>query len=116
MIPTTLVLGPSAAARERAVAAALRPGERSAAILEGLPDAAGTLEAWPGLSLARIAPGCICCTGNLVLRVTLNRLLRASPQRLYIGLANAAHVDQLRSWLLSTPYDQLVELGPDLWA
>jgi hypothetical protein len=43
-------------------------------------------------------------------------MLRAHPQHLFIGLADAAHVAQLRSWLCSTPYDQLLELGPALRA
>jgi G3E family GTPase len=64
--------------------------------------------------IERIAPGCLCCTGNLVLRVTLNRLLRRRPGRLYIGLATTEHLDQLRSWLQAPPYDQLLELTPDL--
>ncbi|MGZ3182575.1 MAG: GTPase [Telluria sp.] len=116
MIPTTLVLGAGARARERAVASLLRPGETAAVILEGLPDGTAELDASPGLSVARIAPGCLCCTGNLVLRVTLNRMLRGAPGRLFVGLADAAHAGQLRSWLQSTPYDQLLEVGPDHWA
>jgi G3E family GTPase len=66
------------------------------------------------LLISRIAPGCLCCTGNLVLRVTLNRLLRESPRRLFIGVARGEHLDQLRSWLESAPYDQLLELAPIL--
>jgi G3E family GTPase len=64
--------------------------------------------------MARIAPGCLCCTGNLVLRVTLNRLLRQRPKRLFIGIARSEHLDQLRSWLQSKPYDQLLRLTDDL--
>jgi G3E family GTPase len=68
----------------------------------------------PTLLIERIAPGCLCCTGNLVLRVTLNRLLRRRPERLFIGPATTEHLDQLRSWLQLPPYDQLLELTPDL--
>lgn len=116
MIAATLVAGPSAAARERAVAADLDPAIPTAVILEGIPTGNPLLEPSPTLQVHRLAPGCLCCTGNLVLRVTLNRVLRTPAQRLYIGLANAAHLDQLRSWLMVTPYDQLLELGPDLEA
>jgi G3E family GTPase len=79
-----------------------------------LPDGHTLLVPSDALLIARIAPGCLCCTGNLVLRVTLNRLLRRRPERLYIGLAATEHLDQLRSWLQAPPYDQLLELTPDL--
>lgn len=132
---TVLVLGASAAVREQAIAALLAtpPAKVSnapvppdaaqaparafdAVILEGLGVAATPLESGPGLQVVRIAPGCLCCDGNLVLRVTLNRLLRQRPQRLYIGLASSEHLDQLRSWLAAPPYDQLLALDPTVHA
>lgn len=116
MIKATLVAGASPVARERAIGAGLDPAIPTAVILEGIPSGNPILAPSPTLQLHRLAPGCLCCTGNLVLRVTLNRVLRTPVQRLYIGLANAAHLDQLRSWLMTTPYDQLLELGPDLKA
>lgn len=116
-VTTSLVTGASAGARERLIAAQLAldpPAATCAVLLEGLPD--GHIILVPSLTvlIERIAPGCLCCTGNLVLRVTLNRLLRRRPDRLYIGLATTEHLDQLRSWLLNPPYDQLLELTPDL--
>ena len=116
-LPATLVTGPSAAAREAAIGARLSAagqGGPVAVILEGLPDPRSILTPSPSLDLQRIAPGCVCCTGNLVLRVTLNRVLRRRPAQLYIGLASTEHLDQLRSWLQQPPYDQLLELTPDL--
>jgi len=116
---TTLVTGPRAAVREAAIAAALSGAGRPAAvILEGLADANSPLENAPetGLQVLRIAPGCLCCAGNLVLRVTLNRLLRRPPAQLFISLANAEHVDQLRSMLLAAPYGDLLDLAADLQA
>jgi hypothetical protein len=114
-----LVTGPSAAAREAAIADALgHPAtprsDGAAVILEGLPDGNSTLEHSDKLLISRIAPGCLCCAGNLVMRVTLNRLLRQRPARLFIGVAATTHLDQLRSWLSSAPYDQLLALLPDL--
>ena len=119
----TLVTGTSAAQRERTIGAALGtsgapPGAELAStvcavILEGLPDGQSVLEASPTLLISRIAPGCLCCTGNLVLRVTLNRILRGRPARLFIGLASIDHLDQLRSWLQQSPYDQLLQLTPE---
>jgi hypothetical protein len=120
----TLVTGPGAAAREAAIAAHLSDlhEDRSAPImqaiiLEGLASGISPLDDLPpGQTLARIAPGCLCCTGNLVLRVTLNRLLRQRPRRIFIGVADSGHLDQLRSWLQSEPYDQLLRLTSDLKA
>jgi len=118
-IPTVLVTGPSAAAREAAIGKALQypatpRSDGAAVILEGLPDGNVMLEASDHLLISRIAPGCLCCAGNLVMRVTLNRLLRQRPARLFIGIADTTHLDQLRSWLSSAPYDQLLAFMPDL--
>jgi hypothetical protein len=117
-VTATLVTGASAHAREHAIAAQLLcAGHRdgaTAVILEGLADAGSPLVPSESLLISRIAPGCLCCTGNLVLRVTLNRLLRQRPGRLFIGVARSEHLDQLRSWLRSAPYDQLLDLAPDL--
>lgn len=116
-VTTSLVTGASAGARERLIAAHLAdhpPAAACAVLLEGLPDGHTILVPSPTVLIERIAPGCLCCTGNLVLRVTLNRLLRRRPDRLYIGLATTEHLDQLRSWLQNPPYDQLLELTPDL--
>jgi len=119
-IPLTLVTGPGAPARERAIAACvanLHQEGAPAIILEGLASGISPLDDLSqGFPLARIAPGCLCCTGNLVLRVTLNRLLRQRPRRIFIGVADSAHLDQLRSWLQSEPYDQLLRLTSDLKA
>jgi hypothetical protein len=118
-VTTTLVTGPSAHAREQAIAAELTHLQQNpppAIILEGLAPGTSPLDGLDssGVLIARIAPGCLCCTGNLVLRVTLNRLLRQRPGRLFLGVARSEHLDQLRSWLLSEPYDQLLRLTDDL--
>jgi G3E family GTPase len=120
-VTTTLVTGSSASAREQAIFDALNlsnlyhDGAKSAVILEGLPSGHSPMDNLPADVLcARIAPGCLCCAGNLVLRVTLNRLLRQRPERLFIGVARSEHLDQLRSWLQAEPYDQLLRLTPDL--
>lgn len=127
----TLVTGGSAAQREAAIAACLEAVVAGAApaadagagdprkglvavLLEGLPSGQTLLSPTDHLHIHRIAPGCLCCTGNLVLRVTLNRILRLRPDRLFIGLAATDHLDQLRSWLQHPPYDQLLELTADL--
>jgi hypothetical protein len=124
-VTTWLVTGATAGAREAAIAAALVPGVASTIILEGLSDGGEALlfEADrippyppPLPSVLRIAPGCMHCSGNLVLRVTLNRVLRHPPERLYIGLATATHLEQLRDWLCEAPYGELLDLQVDLTA
>jgi G3E family GTPase len=117
LVPVTIVTGTSARAREAAIAGRLAQdgAEGAAVILEGLPSGSSPVDAYADSAhVARIAPGCLCCTCNLVLRVTLNRLLRLRPERLYIGTAGSEHLDQLRSWLQAGPYDQLLRLMPDL--
>jgi len=131
-VRVTLVTGACAATREAAIAAALMSvasapaplvGGTVALILEGLPSGqsehAAILDPHHNPLLAqaaRIAPGCLCCIGNLTLKVTLNRILRHPPQRLYISLASATHIGQLRAFLSGPPYDSLLRLTDDLQA
>ena len=120
MIPTTLISGGSSGQRESAIAdqlASLAPDSTLALILEGLPEALDPLAATarnPRHRVARIAPGCPCCIGNLTMRVTLNRLLRRPPQYLFISLATSAHLPQVRAFLSAPPYDQYLTLTDDL--
>jgi hypothetical protein len=87
-----------------------------AVISEGLADPNTLLADWPHVQVLRIAPGCLCCAGNVVLRVTLNRLLRRPPAQLFISLADATHVGQLRAMLSAPPYDTLLSLCDDVAA
>ena len=114
MTPTTLVTGARASLREAAIAAALAPGVATAIIVEGLSDGNSALVDLVGPQIVRIAPGCLCCAGNMILRVTLNRLLRRPPEQLFISLANGAHIDPLRSFLSQAPYDRLLRLDVDM--
>ena len=117
MILTTLVTGATASAREAAIAASIEPGVETALILEGLPNGSTTLdETSSHLHVARIAPGCVCCTGNLTMRVTLNRMIRRRPARLYIGLTSSEHLAQIRLFLTQPPYEDLLQLTKDLHA
>jgi hypothetical protein len=86
-------------------------------ILEGLPDGRDllstlTLSAAP--RVARMPPGCPCCAGNLVMRVTLNRLLRPAPAHLFVAIADPAHVPALRAFLASEQYTGLLALQDDI--
>ena len=117
MTPTTLVVGGAYAAREAAIAAALQPGEEAVVIMEGLPDGKSSSPLQHALApsqLIRIAPGCVCCTGSLTMRVTLNRVLRRAPQRLFISLASDAHLVQIRQFLSAPDYQRLLSLTDDL--
>ena len=108
-----------AAIAARLVAAVASP-VNSVVILEGMPTGLSPLadlaDTTSKLQVLRIAPGCLHCSGNLVLRVTLNRVLRRPPARLYISLASAEHLEQLRSWLSEAPYGALLDLQDDIAA
>ncbi len=117
MTELSLVLGGSSEDRERAIAANVPPGLACAAIIEGLPSGAAPLSELPpevSLYISRVAPGCPCCTGNLTMRVTLNRVLRRSPERLYLSLSDATHREQILLFLQAPQYVDLLKIGPDL--
>ena len=122
MTLTQLVCGSSVREREAEIArvvALLPAGESVAFILEGLADANSQLQHLtdnPQYRFNRIAPGCPCCVGNLVMRVTLNRLLRAAPDHLFVSIANSAHREQMRSFLRNAPYDDYLIVQDDLIA
>lgn len=117
MTLTTLVTGASASAREGTIAALLDAHSSTALILEGLPGGIDQLDQFGNtdhVQIMRIAPGCVCCTGNLPLRVTLNRILRHPPARLYLSLATDTHLHEVRRLLTQPPYDNLLELTDDV--
>lgn len=112
----TLVYGGTPRDREKAIAS-VAPPTGASAIIEGLPDGTGILEALAAkrqLQLQRIAPGCPCCNGNLTVRVTLNRLLRQSPQQIYFGIADASHLPAIREFLQEDQYRERLLLGPEI--
>lgn len=113
MTPTILVHGGRAQEREKAIAIHLDPSRESVVIAEGLPSGGELLEG-TRLQVLRIAPGCMCCTGNLTMRVTLNRVLRKPPQQLFLSLANALHLAQIRKFLQDDPYRDLLQLTEEL--
>jgi hypothetical protein len=128
LIFTTLVTGSTAATREAAIAAALDPQCRTAVILEGLPSGTGLLDAMAeaadnhvhamndryAVDIARIAAGCLCCAGNIIMKVTLHRIIRSRPQRLYIGLANPSHLSNIHAFLSGEPYGNLLALTENM--
>ena len=120
MIPTILVSGGDYLARENAIAGHLASAAPAATsievILEGLPAGQAILTNSPSLQIQRIAPGCMCCIGNLAMRVTLNRVIRRQPGLLVISLAGNEHLDNIRLFLSQAPYDGLLELAKEIHA
>lgn len=117
MTVLTLVHGGSRLARESAIAAALKRGRNNAAIVEGLASSDSPLDALATaneMRLFRVAAGCPCCSGNLTMRVTLNRALRRPPDHLYLSLANTAHKASVLKFLQEEQYSSLLELGGEI--
>lgn len=114
MTQVTLVAGAEAREVEIAVrvAALHQAGMSCAVILEGTH--ANPVQFDPAVRVARIAPGCPCCVGNLTMRVVLNRMLRHAPAHLFIGMMETSHIDALRQFLSQQPYDTLLQLDDDL--
>ncbi|MBI1773514.1 MAG: GTPase [Burkholderiales bacterium] len=109
-----MIHGASYTQREAAIAASLAclPNTgKNIVILEGLPDGQDILNPTDLLHISRIAPGCLCCIGNLSLRVTLNRALRQKPANIYLGIASDAHLDKLLLTLQDPTYTNLLEIN-----
>ncbi len=122
MTLVTLVHGGSGDTREAAIAAqasrlAIDGSKPGAAIVEGLAGGSGALQelqASAVMKVIRVAPGCPCCTGNLTIRTTLNRVLRERPAVLFLSIADASHKAGVRKFLQDPQYQQHLELGPEL--
>ncbi len=72
-------------------------GERRAAFIEGL---AATIELPDDLAVTRLAAGCVCCLGQVTLRVGVVRTVRnARPDALLLVLSSGAHVPRVRALL-----------------
>jgi G3E family GTPase len=67
-----------------------------AIVSEGL----GSFTAPDGVVAARLLGGCVCCVGQVPLRVTLTRLMRTErPENLLLLLTDAQHLQRVRSLL-----------------
>ena len=113
----TLVSGGSYAQREAAIAASLLklPSNQTiAVVLEGLPNGTHVLLDSTSLRVHRIAPGCMCCIGNLAMRVTLNRIFRLSPSYLYVSLSSADHLEKVVLFLQQPAYGNILQLEQNL--
>lgn len=53
-----------------------------------------------GVALARLAPGCVCCVGEVPLRTTLTRIVRSHrPTELLLLIATDEHLERVRRLL-----------------
>jgi len=92
-------------------AATHRSEGRQAVIVEGGP---GTLTAPPGVEMVQLAAGCVCCVGQLPLRVTVARLIRqVRPARLWIEVSDGRHLAELRRQLNGPGFAGAVKLYED---
>ncbi len=113
----TLVSGGSYTQREAAIADSLLnfpSDETIAVVLEGLPDGSNVLSEAPSLRVHRIAPGCMCCIGNLAMRVTLNRIFRHPPSHLFVSLASVEHLEKIELFLQQPAYSKVLKLHQNL--
>lgn len=79
-----------------------------AVVIEGGP---GTFVASGGITLVQLAAGCVCCVGQLPLRVTVARLLRqVRPARLWIEIADGAHLPEVRRQLAGPGFHGAITL------
>lgn len=82
--------------------------ERWALMVNGIAGLADA-DRDPGVTVAMLAGGCACCSGQVVFGVTLTRLLRGGPfQRLLIEVSGIGHPGRLVDRLL------IPELAPHL--
>lgn len=81
-----------------------------AVIVEGGP---GTLVEPPGITLIQLAAGCVCCVGQLPLRVMLARVLRqVRPARVWIEISDGAHLAMLEKQLQGPGFATAIDLQP----
>jgi hypothetical protein len=112
MIPITLVVGATGLQREQKIAGqiARQPRGKSAVLIEGLSSGQPLLESLEPIIVMRIAPGCLCCSNQLIMRTYLHRMIQQRPDHLYLSLANHEHLDQIQLALQSESYINI--LGP----
>jgi len=110
--------GSERAASIKAFLHRLQPSATVSVLLEGQAAAIDAeIPAAPGRHVHVLAPGCLCCSGNLTLRVTLARVLRLEkPQYLIIAIADVRHEARMAAMLRAAPWDlwlRMVNSGDD---
>jgi len=114
MTTLRLVFGANQSKREQAIKTQINPTLFTMALLEGgeVPNTA--LDSMASLKVVRMAPGCPCCSGNLTMRVMLNRALKEKPDLIFLSLVNPVHLNAIRDFLQEDQYSGRLELGFDL--
>jgi len=99
--------GPKRAALIEEYLRHLPPNEAVSLLLEGQPaGSAPEISSAAGRQVHVLAPGCLCCIGNLTLRVSLARVLRhEAPRHLIIAIADARHQARMLAMLHAAPWD-----------
>lgn len=109
-----LVYGANQRARESAIKTQMNPTLFAIALLEGMVLSEASPDPLGSMKVVRLAAGCTCCTGNLIMRVMLNRALKEKPDIVFLSLANSAHLTAVRDFLQEDQYCGRLELGRDL--
>ena len=109
-----LVYGANQTVRENAIKTQMTPTVFAIALLEGMALNNASPDPLASMKVVRMAAGCPCCTGNLTMRVMLNRALKEKPDRVFLSLANFAHLTSVRDFLQEDQYCGRLELGRDL--
>ncbi|WP_459207282.1 CobW family GTP-binding protein [Pseudomonas sp. MLB6B] len=119
-IPTHLIAGPLGAGKTSVLRCLLaqRPAQERWAVLinefgqVGL-DAALLSRDEPGLQIAEVAGGCLCCVNGVPFQVGLGRLLRRiKPHRLFIEPSGLGHPLQLLEQLKQAPWRGVLAVQP----
>ena len=109
-----LVYGANQRARESAIKTQMNPTLFAITLLEGMVLSEASPDPLESMKVVRLAAGCTCCTGNLTMRVMLNRALKEKPDIVFLSLANSAHLTAVRDFLQEDQYCGRLELGRDL--
>ena len=114
MTTLRLVYGANQSQREDAIKTQINPALFTMALLEGGAVSNAPLDSLASIKVVRMAPGCPCCSGNLTMRVMLNRALKENPDLVFLSLANPLHLTAIRDFLQEDQYSGRLNLGVDL--
>ena len=114
MTTLRLVYGANQSQREHAIKSQINPTLFTMALLEGGAVSNAPLDSLASIKVVRMAPGCPCCSGNLTMRVMLNRALKEKPDLVFLSLANPLHLTAIRDFLQEDQYSGRLDLGFDL--
>jgi G3E family GTPase len=116
-IPTHLIAGPLGAGKTtllRHLLANRSDAERWAILVNEFGTVgidAALMGSSPGVQIAEIPGGCLCCVNGVPFQVGLGRLLRRTrPERLFIEASGLGHPSALLQQLQAPPWDRVLQL------